>query len=327
MEIEPTDVLEEFSKMFGFLTDAAEQLSLTLTAFDKNYLRDVTAKSTETLAMQLLAEASQKNKSQLEQLSRRLLEEVERDREGKNVDKGRIERISSYLQCVGYFEADFKRMFATYAEDHYKKYLAARLPIADLAAYTREVSEQMVQERGRCETLFDDHLAQMLYFLMKRILVDDVIGEILNSNFERLILDNMAAEIKFFYDVMKDTDVFDTFLAFFEGFVKNKAEAILGGDKDAAVEGVKDFYFHLNKILREVYADDQRIKAAIDRSLEGVIAKSDQLFARLLSCSISSKLTKSMMTKAEAQCAVSDAMTLFKFVQNKRSFIQHYNQR
>lgn len=326
MDEEVLDTLQEFSKMFTFLNGAVEQLSLTLVSFDKMYLQDTPIKSTENMVLHTLADVANKHKPQLEALSKCLLAEVEKDREGLSVDKVRISQISTLLKSIGYFEADFKRLFTAYAEDHYRRFLADQLPITNLADYTAAISRQMADERIRCESLFDDSLAQMLYFLMKRILVDDIIGEILNSNFEKLILEGKTKEIGFFYELMKGNDTFETFLSFFESFVRNRSEAIITGS-EAVVEKVYKLHSDLTAIMHAVYADDMKIRGAFERSLESVIVKSDHHFAKNFSYYISQKMEKSDLTRDEVQKSIANVMCLFKFIQNKKVFIQAYNQR
>lgn len=326
MDEEALDMLQEFSKMYSFVTGVVEQLSLTLVSFDKMYLQDTAIKSTENMVVHILTDVANKHKHQLDTLSKCLLDEVERDREGHLVDKARISQISTLLKSIGYFEADFKKLFTTYAEDYYKRFLSVQLPISNLVDYTAAVSKQISEEKIRCESLFDESLAQMLYFLMKRILVDDIIGEILNSNFEKLILESRTKEIGFYYDLMKGNDSFETFLSFFESFVRNRSEAIVTGG-EVVIETILNFHSDISNILHTVYAEDMKIKAAFDRAFESVIVKSDQHFATIFSNFVSGKMEKSSMTRDEVLKTIGDVMCLFKFIQNKKVFIQKYNQR
>ena len=326
MTIEEIDLLDKYTQFYRFLLGVVDQLSLTLIPFDRMYLQDTPMKSLEHIMDTILIEVSGRHQSKIQALTKRLVEEVERDRQHKNVDKEKVALISRFMRTIGCFEGEFKKLFMSYAEEHYKRELGAMLPITNLVEYTDTISKEMQEERERCESLFDENLGQMIFFIMKRILIDDIIGEILNSNFEQLILEEKTKILAFYYEIMKDNETFDTFLIFLDAFIKNRSEAFLN-KKENVVENIYAFYQHITGIISSVYNDDVKVKGCADRALESVIIKSDTLFARIFSTFISEKMEKSSLSLDESHKIFSSTMSLFKFIQNKKVFILTYNQK
>lgn len=326
MQNERIDLLDKYTGFYKSLLEVVDRLSLTLVPFDRSFLQDTPSKSLSHLLDLILIEVSQKHHSKLSDLSKRLIEEVEKDRQHLPVDREKVALVSNFLRTIGFFEGDFKKQFLAYAEDHYKRGLATLLPITNLEAYTEKIGRQIQEEKERCESLFDENLGQMIFFIMKRILIDEIIREILNSNFEQMIVDNREGVLRFYYEIMKDNETFDTFLAFFDAFIKNRSEAIINTKENTVVK-VHAFYDHVCRLVASVYGDDVKVKSCADRALESVIIKSDMFFAKAFAGFISECMEKSTMTRDEAKKLISDVMTLFKFIQNKKVFILTYNQR
>lgn len=326
MQLEQIDLLDKYTQFYKSLLAMVEQLSLTLVPFDRSYLQDTPAKSLDHLLNTILIDISHKNITKLAALSKRLVEEVEKDRQHLPVDKEKVTMVSNFLKTIGFFEADFKKQFVKFAEDHYRRELETLLPINNLEAYTDKISKQMQEEKDRCESLFDENLGQMIFYTMKRILIDEIIREILNSNFEQIILDNRESVLKFYYDIMKENEIFDTFLAFFDAFIKNRSEAFINS-KEKVVEKVHSFYDHVCKLITNVYRDDMKLKSCADRAIESIIIKSDMFFAKIFAGFISDNMEKSTITRDETKKIITEAMTLFKFIQNKKVFILGYNQK
>lgn len=326
MQLEQIDLLDKYTQFYKSLKGVVDQLSLTMVPFDRCYLNETSAKSLEHIVDTLLIEICAKNASKISALSKRLIEEVEKDRQHQPVNKEKVALVSNFLRAVGFFEGDFKKQFVAYAEEHYRRHLALMLPINDLVAYTESIKREIQEERDRCESLFDENLGQMMFFIMKRILIDEIIGEILNSNFEQMILERRESILAFYYDIMKETETFETFLVFFDAFVKNRTEALINS-KENVIENVFKFYNHIAGVVSAVYTDDVRVKGCADRALESIIIKSDMLFARIFATFISEKMEKSQLSRDEAKKIVAETMSLFKFIQNKKVFILTYNQK
>lgn len=296
--------------------------------FESNYLIDSHHKSIRHLTFKILQEAAAKHKKKFDLLGKQLLAAIESDREGNQVSREEICNVCRFLKKIGYYDGDFKKQFLEYANEYYKKYLHSRKPIQDLESYTQTISQKITEEKTRCELLFDEDLSQMLLSIMKKILIDSVITEILNSNFEKLLLQGKAKELKFYYEIMRENETFEQFLNFFGTFVKNKNEEFIS-QRDAVIDNIYRFYSEISSIVLNIYAEDSRLKAELDRSLEHVISKRDNMFAKTFAAFISSWMERSFMQKPaiEVKAKIDDLLKLFRFIQNKKSFISVYNQR
>ena len=296
--------------------------------FESNYLIDSHHKSIRHLLFKLLQESVGKHKKKFDLLGRQLLAAIESDREGNQVNKEEICSVCKFLKKIGYYDGDFKKQFLEYANEYYKKYLHSRQPIQDLERYTQTISQKISEEKARCELLFDEDLSQMLLSIMKKILIDSVITEILNSNFEKLLLEGKAKELKFYYEIMRENETFDQFLNFFGTFVKNKNEEFIS-QREAVIDNIFRFYSEVLAIVQTTYAEDPRLKAELDRSLEQVISKRDSMFAKSFASFISSWMERGAMQKPvnEVKAKIEEVMKLFRFIQNKKAFITVYNQR
>lgn len=253
------------------------------------------------------------------------MKEIDKDREGKTVDKERVSAICRMYRKIGYFDEHFRSMFVSFAEEHYRKYRKTLIPIKDLVDYTRVIGGKIEEERSRCEFFLDDSLAQTLQFLMRRILIDEILPELLNSNFEKLLSESKNKELKFYYENMKGHETFDTFLSFFEQFVKNRTEANFTA-KENVIEQLLKFYDDLILVLQSVYSGDLQIKAGLDRGFEAMISKNDSHFTKLFAQFVS-QLMERGSASSNSERAITDGMQLFRFVQNKKVFIATYNQK
>ncbi len=296
--------------------------------FESNYLIDSHHKSVRHLTFKILQEAVCKHKKKFDLLGKQLLAAIESDREGNQVNREEICSVCMFLKKIGYYDGEFKKQFLEYANEYYKKYLHSRQPIQDLESYTQTISQKITEEKTRCELLFDEDLSQMLLSIMKKILIDSVITEILNSSFEKLLLEGKAKELRFYYEIMRENETFDQFLNFFGTFVKNKNEEFVS-QRDAVIDNIYRFYSEVSTIVQSIYAEDARLKAELDRSLEHVISKRDNMFAKSFAAFISSWMERSFMQKpaVEVKAKIDDVLKLFRFIQNKKSFIAVYNQR
>lgn len=109
-----------------------------------------------------------------------------------NVSTVQLEDISTVcrlLRRTNCFDGEFKKTFLEQTSEYYRELLQRRLPINSLHEYTTWLEDKMQEERARCDTLFDDSLSQSVHYVLKKILVDDIISTILNSNFQNLLLE------------------------------------------------------------------------------------------------------------------------------------------
>lgn len=321
-------LIEKYATFYTSLVETCSKLSRVMVGFERGYLIDTQNKSIEFLVFRVLEESASKHRQKLHQLGTQLLLAIERDREGQKVKREYIFSVCRFMKKIGYYESEFKTLFLEYADEFYRKYLNTKTPIQDLLEYTHTISNKMTEERNRCEYLFDEDLAQILHFIMKKILIDSVITQILNSSFVKLLVEGKSQELKFYYDSMKDNETFDLFIKFFYQTVKNQVESFISA-REGIIENLHKFYTDISNTIRQVYNDEVRIKIELDRSIEQVISKRDAIIAKYFSNCISSNMERGVTQSSakDVQAKIEDYMKLFKFIQNKKAFITAYNQK
>lgn len=236
-----------------------------------------------------------------------------------------ISTVCRLLRRTNCFDGEFKKTFLEQTSEFYRELLQRRLPINNLHEYTTWLEDKMQEERVRCDTLFDDSLSQSVHYVMKKILVDDIISTILNANFQNLLLEGHRKELVFYHELMKSSEIFDNFLAYFEGVVRTQVEACLSS-RDDSIDQVYRFYHTMAGLVKSVYKEETKVQNALDRSLESVISKSDVTFARQLGLWLAQKL-ESEQADRKVDEVVLQAVTLLRFVQNKKNLMNIYNQR
>ena len=236
-----------------------------------------------------------------------------------------ISTVCRLLRRTNCFDGEFKKTFLEQTSEFYRELLQRRLPINNLHEYTTWLEDKMQEERARCDTLFDDSLSQSVHYVMKKILVDDIISTILNANFQNLLLEGHKKELAFYHELMKSSEIFDNFLAYFEGVVRTQVEACLSS-RDDFIDQVYRFYHAMAGLVKSVYKEETKVQNALDRSLESVISKSDATFSRQLGLWLAQKL-ESEQTDRKVDEVVLQAVTLLRFVQNKKNLMNIYNQR
>ena len=255
-----------------------------------------------------------------------LIAAVDTDRLGmKIVDLEDISTVCRLLRRTNCFDGEFKKTFLEQSGEFYRELLQKQLPIHNLHDYTSWLEDKLQDERTRCDTLFDDSLSQSMYYVMKKILVDDIISTILNANFQTLLLEGHKKELVFYYEQMKSSETFDNFLTYFEGVVRTKVEACLS-TREEATEAVYKFYSTMANLVKSVYKEESKVQSVLDRSLETIISKSDTTFARQLANWLAHRL-ETENNERRIDDGVQQAVTLLRFLQNKKYFMSIYNQR
>lgn len=124
---------------------------------------------------------------------------------------------------------------------------------------------------------------------------------------------------------MKSSDVFENFLGYFEGVVRTQVEAALS-DREDPIDCVYRFYHKMATLVKTVYKEEIKVQNALDRSLEAVISKFDAAFAKQLGIWLAQKLENEQNDRRIDE-VVLKAVTLLRFVQNKKNLMNIYNQR
>lgn len=233
-----------------------------------------------------------------------------------------------FIKKVGYFDIHFKNVFIEVTSDYYSKFVQQRKPISDLELYTKEIQEKLKEEVARCSMYLDDDLAQIVHFAMKGLFIDKIITELLNSNFEKLFLEEKHEQLRFYFEMMKGNETFELFVNFYRVFVKNRTELIIS-KKDQLVHHIFKFYMQMSSTIQEVYSEELALKSSLEKAFECSINRPDVHFAKHFSSYLSQRMEKTgqMVELEQEKKDLLSYLSLFKFVQNKKVFIQHFNQR
>lgn len=208
-------------------------------------------------------------------------------------------------------------------ENKLKQWVNSKIPTMNLPVYLKELELVLNSEKNKAEGLFDEHCGESVWLMIRRICVEDIIGEILNSQLERLLLDYKKVELTFLWSLLKGGSGGDQFISFLESFIVNRGENLTS---EGGLTALLNFYNQLTQLVGTVFVDEPRVRSSLDRALSVLMDKRAIHSARMLAHHMGSLLERGKLIKADAEQALNDSLKLLQFIQHKKVFQQTYNQ-
>lgn len=258
-----------------------------------------------------------------------LLNLIESERKGENIDRILMKNIIGMLIALeiykSIFEVEFLFVTTSFYHEEGEK-LVRQLSISD---YTSFVFERLKQENERILYYLDPSTKRNLIATTEEQLVKVHVNILLENGFDNLISTSQNEILKRIYTLFSSVDALKQLEIAFEKYIeKTGSDIVLNEEKDTVmVQELLDFKTKLDTILSVSFQNNQEFQYALKRAFESFINRRQNKPAEFVAKFIDKQLRRGMnksISEDELEQILDSTITIFRFIHGKDVFEAFY---
>jgi len=263
-----------------------------------------------------------------------LLELIERERMGEQIDRALAKRVLRALSSLGVY-ASFETMFMGTSQEFYRKEGNEYSAQTDVSDYLKHCERRLAEEAERCANYLDSSTSRGLMRVCEQELIEAHIGDILEKGFVDLMRQHRLEDLKRLHTLLGRMDGgSDRLCAAFVSYLKQQGTAIVkdeANDKDM-VERLLAMKTAVDEVVTQAFgrtASDGTNDIFINgvkESFESFINCRQNVPAELIAKYIDSKLKSGNKgtSDEEIEITLDKALVLFRYIVGKDVFEGFY---
>ncbi|CAO3687174.1 unnamed protein product [Rhizopus stolonifer] len=257
-----------------------------------------------------------------------LLELIQQDRNGKDVDERMIKDILYMLQELSFYKTDFESTFIEHTIAYYRLEADRLLKTLPMWEYINHASQRQQEEtKIRIARYLNIQTKQPLLNAVTNELVYQKVDIILKNGFAHMMAEKMHKPISVLHHLLEGNENIALLRSCFGEYIKSHGVALIENPKNDInmINNLTEFKEDLDTVLRVCFHNDEHFAYVLKESFEYFINTRKNKPAEMISKFLDARLKATSKKQAKpsnesSTSTIDNVLVLFRYIQSKDAF-------
>ncbi|GBL82607.1 Cullin-4A [Araneus ventricosus] len=256
-----------------------------------------------------------------------LLNLIEKERNGKHVDRKLLKNLLHMLSDLGLYQKIFEVKFFEITDNLYKVESQLLVDDLEISDYLKHINKRIGEEKDRLLHYLDCSTEKSLISAVEKYFIGDHIASIL-LKIDILFNESRMNDLRQFYSLVSKVDGHFQFCSYFEKFVEKKGIFIVTDleNERIMIQDLLDFKEEMYKFLNICFEKDVKYVSVFEKAFKLLVNKRPSKASELLAKYFNSKLQSGNKedNEGELEDLICRAVDFLKYINDKDLFKAFY---